>query len=48
MDLGRYELEKGIYCAASSAQLVKKDEFFFEANRKYADLHYALDGTQRM
>ena len=45
---GRYELEKGIYCSAVTAKLAKKDEFFFEAHRKYADLHCELEGTQCM
>ena len=48
MEPGRYELEQGIYCSASIAKLTKKDEFFFEAHRKYADLHCVLEGTQRM
>lgn len=48
MEPGRYELEDGIYCAASSSKLEKKEEFFFEAHKKYADLHYVIEGSQRM
>lgn len=48
MEPGRYELQNGIYCSASISQLVKKEEFFFEAHKKYVDLHYVIHGTQRM
>lgn len=48
MALGWYELEKGIYCSAVAAPLKKSEEFFFEAHRKYADLHCVLEGTQCM
>ena len=45
---GRYDLEKGIYCSVLDFKLTKNDNFFFEAHRKYADLHYILEGTQKM
>lgn len=48
MELGRYELEDGIYCGVSVSVLKEREEFFFEAHRKYADMHYILEGTQRM
>lgn len=37
-----------IYCSAIISQLEKPEEFFFEAHRKYVDLHYVIEGTQRM
>ena len=48
MDTGRYELGDGIYCSVLVSQLAARDEFFFEAHRKYADVHYVIEGTQRM
>lgn len=48
MEPGRYELQNGIYCSASISQLQKMEEFFFEAHKEYADLHYVIEGTQRM
>ena len=48
MEPGRYELQNGIYCVASISKLQKREEFFFEAHKKYADLHYVIEGTQRM
>lgn len=48
MEPGRYELCDGIYCGVSVSELKARDEFFFEAHRKYADVHYIIEGTQRM
>lgn len=48
LEPGRYELEKGIYCSALASPLKEKDELFFEAHKKYADLHCVIEGTQRM
>lgn len=45
---GRYDLEDGVYCSVLDFELKKNDNFFFEAHRKYADLHYILEGTQKM
>ena len=45
---GRYDLEDGIYCSVLDFELKKNENFFFEAHRKYADLHYILEGTQKM
>lgn len=48
LEPGRYELGDGIYCSVIVTQLQAREDFFFEAHRKYADVHYVIEGTQRM
>lgn len=48
MEPGRYDLQNGIYCSALASPLKEREELFFEAHKKYADLHYVIEGTQRM
>lgn len=45
---GRYELEDGIYCGISESVIANRDEFFYEAHRKKADIHCILNGRQSM
>lgn len=42
MALGRYELENGIYCTAIECDSAANEKDFFEAHKKYVDIHYSL------
>ena len=45
---GRYELPDGAYCSITEQAPETEEKDFFEAHRKYVDLHAIISGTQNM
>ena len=45
---GRYELSDGAYCSITEQAPVTEENDFFEAHRKYVDLHAIISGSQNM
>jgi biofilm protein TabA len=44
---GRYELdEDNVYVLVTQGPLRSKDSAFFESHRRYADIHYVVDGEE--
>ncbi len=41
---GRHNLENGIYCSVLETDSKFEEKDYYEAHRKYADVHYVIDG----
>ncbi len=48
LERGRYELGQGIYGSVAEIDPVAEENEFFEAHRKYVDMHYIISGCQKM
>ena len=42
------EIGDGIRCTISSYETVAEDQAFWEAHRKYIDVHYVIEGQERV